>query len=497
MPEHKSTHDLTTNNSALTPSDFLTSYDVLVVGAGPVGLATAIGLRKRGIEKILVLDQTRAFRQVGQGLDLLPNGLQSLRYLDYDAYEAVKKASITFSNSQPANQAQKPPDTLQKWHYRNLQGEIIRSISLSFDDWFQDYGEGRVSISWYNLQTALRNLLPQDQVKVNHRCINITDEPENGCVRIDCVSDTTLEANPYAYWNDPNSEKSEADSPQSISKSFRAKIIVAADGINSTIRQVLYKDSHNQNFAIPEYSGFVAISCRAIVDIPKEVQTELEEKFLHGSPIVTICHNEMSRTAVGDTQDTRILLFSRVSGQFGYVIHLPVALESIQNKSGSSWIELALQTFEQAEFPHALKELVRLSPLENMEQRPYYVHRVTSTNESPQIQPNWSAGRVVLVGDAAHGMPPFMAQGANQGLEDALIVATLIAKIAKDNHWQDRQAIETAFQKYESLRRPLMAYVQQATLRRLPYSSDKDWEEYGQQLYRRNFDQTLESLFIK
>jgi len=30
-------------------------YDVVIVGAGPVGLATAVGLRKRGIDNILVV----------------------------------------------------------------------------------------------------------------------------------------------------------------------------------------------------------------------------------------------------------------------------------------------------------------------------------------------------------------------------------------------------------------------------------------------------------
>ncbi|MDE5076343.1 MAG: FAD-dependent monooxygenase, partial [Trichodesmium sp. St5_bin2_1] len=29
-------------------------YDVAIVGAGPVGLATALGLRQRGIENIIV-----------------------------------------------------------------------------------------------------------------------------------------------------------------------------------------------------------------------------------------------------------------------------------------------------------------------------------------------------------------------------------------------------------------------------------------------------------
>ena len=65
-------------------------YDVIIVGAGPVGLATANGLRQRGIENILVLDQTKAFRRVGQGLDVLANGLKALRYLNTAAYEEVK-----------------------------------------------------------------------------------------------------------------------------------------------------------------------------------------------------------------------------------------------------------------------------------------------------------------------------------------------------------------------------------------------------------------------
>jgi 2-polyprenyl-6-methoxyphenol hydroxylase-like FAD-dependent oxidoreductase len=55
-------------------------YDVLIVGAGPVGLATAIALRKRGIDNILVIDRARSFRQVGQVVDILPNGLKALRY---------------------------------------------------------------------------------------------------------------------------------------------------------------------------------------------------------------------------------------------------------------------------------------------------------------------------------------------------------------------------------------------------------------------------------
>lgn len=184
-------------------------YDVVIVGAGPVGLATAIGLRKCGIENILVIDQARAFRQVGQVVDLLPNGLKALKYLDPNAYAAVKTASLTFVNSPQSDKEQtteasekNPPKPSQQWVSKNLQGKLVRSISLSFDVWLKNYGEGRVSISWYDLQTTLKKLLPEDQVKPNHRCINVVDEPELGCVRLDCLSDASVEANPYAYWAD-------------------------------------------------------------------------------------------------------------------------------------------------------------------------------------------------------------------------------------------------------------------------------------------------------
>jgi len=261
----------------------------------------------------------------------------------------------------------------------------------------------------------------------------------------------------------------------------------------------MYQDSPNQDLSRPEYSGFAAITCQGLDDLPKELEIELEDKFLQGSTIVTIFDGEISKNVADDTPDIRILLFRRAN-QFGYIVHLPVALESLQNPPNNSLQELVTQVFEQAEFPDSLRQLVLLSPPANIKQRPYYVHRVThldsdnSLSTSSPIQPKWSAGRVVLVGDAAHGMPPFMAQGANQGLEDALVVATLIAKIAQGNYWHNQQAIDTAFEKYELLRRPLMAYVQQATLKRSPYASQKHWQSYSEQVYQRNFDEIIEGL---
>ncbi|MFD3686299.1 FAD-dependent monooxygenase [Nocardiopsis sp. NPDC058631] len=46
--------------------------------------------------------------------------------------------------------------------------------------------------------------------------------------------------------------------------------------------------------------------------------------------------------------------------------------------------------------------------------------------ESLLVEGPWNRGRVVLIGDAAHACPPTLAQGAAQGLEDALVLAELL-----------------------------------------------------------------------
>jgi FAD-dependent urate hydroxylase len=48
---------------------------------------------------------------------------------------------------------------------------------------------------------------------------------------------------------------------------------------------------------------------------------------------------------------------------------------------------------------------------------PLYRHRVPRT---------WGSGRVTVIGDAAHSMPPTRAQGANQALEDAWALAVAL-----------------------------------------------------------------------
>ncbi len=42
--------------------------------------------------------------------------------------------------------------------------------------------------------------------------------------------------------------------------------------------------------------------------------------------------------------------------------------------------------------------------------------------------PQWSVGRVSILGDACHAMLPFLGQGANMALEDGVVLARCIEK---------------------------------------------------------------------
>jgi 2-polyprenyl-6-methoxyphenol hydroxylase-like FAD-dependent oxidoreductase len=44
------------------------------------------------------------------------------------------------------------------------------------------------------------------------------------------------------------------------------------------------------------------------------------------------------------------------------------------------------------------------------------------------VEEPWNRGRVVIIGDAAHSCPPTIAQGAAQGLEDALVLTELLVQ---------------------------------------------------------------------
>jgi salicylate hydroxylase/6-hydroxynicotinate 3-monooxygenase len=96
----------------------------------------------------------------------------------------------------------------------------------------------------------------------------------------------------------------------------------------------------------------------------------------------------------------------------------------------------------------------------------------------------WSDGRVVLLGDSAHPMTPYMAQGAATSIEDAAILARCLKAVEGDD-------VEGAFKRYEAHRKPRTSVVQ-------AISSANTWMQggdhdtswlYGYDAWNANLDQ--------
>lgn len=83
--------------------------------------------------------------------------------------------------------------------------------------------------------------------------------------------------------------------------------------------------------------------------------------------------------------------------------------------------------------------------------------------------PQWGKGRCTLLGDAAHPMVPFMAQGACMAIEDAVVLARAIADRPDD--------LTTALKIYEDGRRDRTAAIQRGSLANdwLKQGGNADW----------------------
>jgi salicylate hydroxylase len=69
--------------------------------------------------------------------------------------------------------------------------------------------------------------------------------------------------------------------------------------------------------------------------------------------------------------------------------------------------------------------------------------------------PEWTRGRVALLGDACHPMLPMMAQGAAQAIEDGGALTSILSALSDD--------LPAALRRYEALRKPRATRLQEAS----------------------------------
>jgi len=178
-------------------------------------------------------------------------------------------------------------------------------------------------------------------------------------------------------------EVGEAGGPSAVANGLEADLVVGADGMNSAVRSLVFPG------AALRYSGYS--SWRAIV--PRGEESELIQYW---GP-----HAEFGVLPVSDSE----------TYWYGYVA-MPEGMP-LRYELGSaarffdSWGEPVRQT------------IARTAPDALLRHDVYYL---------PRSLPRLTAGRVALIGDAAHGFLPTMGQGAATALEDGLCVGLLIGE---------------------------------------------------------------------
>jgi salicylate hydroxylase len=180
-----------------------------------------------------------------------------------------------------------------------------------------------------------------------------------------------------------------------------AEVVVAADGIRSPIRQQLAGADQ------PEFSGVVARE-QALDLHPQHINYYWLGPYRHG---VSYWISAGERLAVN------------CAAQHAEWAHESWTLEAPA--------EEALEYFE--DWDEGLRERIRRCG--TMLRGAVFVRRPLE---------HWSFGRVTLLGDAAHAMEPFQAQGAAQAVEDAYVLAECLAAGAGDP--------VAALQRYETIR---------------------------------------------
>lgn len=80
---------------------------------------------------------------------------------------------------------------------------------------------------------------------------------------------------------------------------------------------------------------------------------------------------------------------------------------------------------------------------------------------------SWTEGRVVIIGDAAHTVTPYMGQGAAQSMEDAVVLARCLAELDGD-----ADGIAGALKRFEAIRKPRTTMIQEI-------SAANTWGRYG------------------
>ncbi|WP_431024859.1 FAD-dependent monooxygenase [Halomonas sp. H5] len=198
-------------------------------------------------------------------------------------------------------------------------------------------------------------------------------------------------------------------------------VVIGGDGIHSAVRRSLFGDDS------PEFTGLV--SYRAVV--PRSAVPEVENL-------------DAFTKWWGETADSQVVVFPLTRGEEVFIF----ATTPQEGWREESWT-LPGDVDELREVYRDFHPDVRalLAACDSVTKSALYVR---------EPMERWSEGHVTILGDAAHPMVPFMAQGACMAIEDAVVLSRCLAEAERDE-------VPAALARYEQARRERTAQVQRGS----------------------------------
>ncbi|HEY6176520.1 MAG TPA: FAD-dependent monooxygenase [Kofleriaceae bacterium] len=239
-----------------------------------------------------------------------------------------------------------------------------------------------------DLLAVLHRALPRELVRLDHRCVEVEQSERDARLTFASRTGTTIPAT--------------------------ADVVVGADGIHSVVRQAIGAS------VVARFAGLCAFRCL----VPAELAPEMAVR-----PVQTLW-----------------------LGPGRHFVHYPISAGRLVNVVAfvpagdwrtESWTaagEVADLRAEFAAWDARVGQLIDAATRTT---------RWAVYDRDPLAR--WTCGRIALLGDAAHPMLPFFAQGAAQALEDAVVLAGCL---------RDCDDAPEALERYERLRRPRASHVQ-------------------------------------
>ncbi|KAK7183731.1 salicylate hydroxylase [Paraphaeosphaeria sporulosa] len=182
----------------------------------------------------------------------------------------------------------------------------------------------------------------------------------------------------------------------------KGSLVVAADGIKSVARESLFPDCNHE----PMFNGFAAY--RATVDVKK----------MHNDPeIAWILEQTAMNIWIGENK--HVMSYTIAGGE-----SFNMVLSHVDRSDPDTWSEKFAKEHVEAEFKGWDIRLTKIiSLIDECMKWPLKVGRPLKTWVSP-------SSKMVILGDAAHAMLPYMSQGAAMAVEDGAALAVALNKLS-------------------------------------------------------------------